>query len=122
MANTKSDLLVNYVAYQKPLMESARDSTFVVANRLYVQQGYQMSDKLKELATKQLSSGVEMVDFANADETAETINRFVREKTQDETHDIIKPESLKPDSRIVLMNTIYMKLDFEKVFRFLFCK
>lgn len=114
---TESDLLDYYVAYKKSLTESAKQSTMTVANKLYVQQGYQINQKFKDLATQKLLSGVEMVNFTNSNETAKTINGFVAEKTKNKTGDIIKPESMNANTRIILLNSIYMKLAFEKVYQ-----
>lgn len=115
--DTKSALLNEYVTYQQSLTESARDSTMIVANRLYVQQEFQINPTFQEVATQKLLSGVEMVNFKNATAAAKIINDFAAEKTHNKTGDVIKPASLTTDTKIVLMNTIYMKLTFDQVFQ-----
>lgn len=112
---TESNLLDYYVAYQQSLKQSARSSTFIVANKLFVPDWYHVNEKFRKMATQKLSSGVEMIDYTNQFEAAKLINHFVEEKTQNRISDIIKPESLDPDTRVVLMNNIYMKVNFEKV-------
>lgn len=114
---TESDLLVYYTAYQQSITESARNSTFIVANKLYVQQGYQINPRFQEVVTEKLLSGIDSVDFTNSTEAAKIINGFVAEATQNRTGDIIKPESLNANTQIILMNSIYMKLSFEKVYQ-----
>lgn len=116
-SGTESDFLNNYVAYHKSLTESARGSTLIVANRLFVPNWYRVNDKFKEVATQKLSSGVEMIDFRNPSEVANTINNLFADKTQNRMGDIINPETLNVSTtQIVLLNNIFMKLNFEKVF------
>lgn len=114
-----SDLLDQYVVYQKSLTESAQQ-TMLVANKLYVQKGYQVNPKFQEIATEKLMSGVEMVDFTKSAETAKIINDFAAEKTHNRTGDIVKPAFWHVNTRIVLMNTVYMKFSFDNVHQAIF--
>lgn len=114
---SESDLLNSYVAYQQSLTESARQSTMILANKLYVREGYQINPKFKEIANQKLLSDVELVDFKNSNETAKIINDFANEAIQNRTGDIIKPEQLNADTQIILINTIYMRLVWEKVYQ-----
>lgn len=111
-----AELLDNYVAYHKSLAKSARSSTFIVANKLFLQNWYKVDEKFQEIATQKLLSGVEAIDLSNSVKAAKTINDFVVTETQNKTGDIINPEFLSVNHpRIILMNTIYMKLNFDKV-------
>lgn len=112
---TDADFLDNFVAYQKSLTKSARHSQFVVANRLYVQKIYEVNENFPEIATQKLLTEVEMIDLTNRVKAAKIINDFVAQKIQNKTGDIIKPEFLNGYPRIVLMNTIYVNVNFEKV-------
>lgn len=114
---SESELLDYYDAYQKSIAERRRDSITIVADKLYVQKGFEINPKFKEMATQKLLTGIEMVNFTNVNETAKIINDFVLEKTEQKTGDIIKPESLNANTQIALMNTIYMKISFDKVFQ-----
>lgn len=115
LTGNDAEFLDNYVEYQKSLTKSAQSSKFVVANKLYVEKLYKVNEKFQEIATQKLSTGVEMIFLTNRMKAAKIINDFVWEKTQSQPSDIIKPENLNGDPRILLMNTIYMKLNFEKV-------
>lgn len=112
---TDEDFLDNFVAYQQSLTKSARHSQFVVANRLYVQNFYEVNENFREIATEKLSSGVEMIDLTNQVKAAKIINDFAAQKTHYKTGDICKPEFLNGYPRVVLMNTIYVNVNFEKV-------
>lgn len=113
---SESNLLDYYLAYQKSIKESAQSSTFIVANRLFVPDWYQVNEKFQEIATQKLSSGVQKIDYRNVFDAAKIINNFAAEKTQNKVNDIIKPEKLDVDTRIILTNNVYFKLNFEKVF------
>lgn len=110
---SKSDLLEKYVAYQQSLTESARNATIILANRLFVHQGYQVDPKFTQVASNKLLSGVQMVNFTNSTAATKIINDFVPD-------DVIKPGTFNADTKIVLLNTIYMKLTFDKVYQSIF--
>lgn len=56
------------------------------------------------------------MNFANSQASSETINRFVAEKTQGKITNLIKPEILDADTRVVLINAIYFKGDWQHKF------
>lgn len=102
---TDAEIFDTYVAYQESLTKSARRSTFIVANKLYVHNAYKVNEKFQETATQKLQTDVEMIDFTNQIKAAETINNFTE----------IEPAQLNNYPRVILMNTIYMNVNFEKV-------
>lgn len=58
-----------------------------------------------------------MVDFAKSSEAAAIINRPVEEKTHNKIKDLIDPKSLDSDSRVVLVNAVYLKGKWEEAFQ-----
>lgn len=112
---TEAELFDTYVAYQESLAKSARRSTFIVANKLYVQKWYDLSENFKEIATKKLQTDVEVIDFTNQIGAAKIINSFTEGKTQNRTGDIIEPTQLAVFPRVILMSTMYININFEKV-------
>lgn len=105
-----------YGAYHSLLTRSAGKSTLTLANQIYLQHGYILKKQFQDVATDQLSSGVEVVDFSKSSEAAATINRFVEEKTHNKIQNLIDPESLSSDSRVVLVNAVYLKGKWERPF------
>ena len=47
--------------------------------------------------------------FANAEATADRVNTWVAEKTKDRITDLVSPEALHPDMRLILANGVYFK-------------
>ncbi|XP_055300611.1 alaserpin-like [Sitodiplosis mosellana] len=89
----------------------------MVANRLYVQQGFQLKPSFQEVAAVKLFSGAESVDFTKANITAEMINKFVKEKTNERIKEIVKPDMFVDHHyRAVLINAISMKGTWVKPF------
>lgn len=90
--------------------------TLNVANQVYVQRGYQIKSEFNEIATKKFESGVEAVNFAENVASANHINGWVEKKTNSKITDLIKPDSLGVDTRVVLVNAIYFKGDWKNKF------
>lgn len=80
-----------------------------IANRIYVKKGYSLNRHFQEVAITKFSSGIESVNFVNNIETAQIINRFVEEKTQNKIKDLIKPDALNGDTTVMLINAIHFK-------------
>lgn len=96
----------------KLLQKSAGDATFLVANQMYVQQGFSIRKSFQKVATEKFSSGIETIDFANGFEAAGIINRFVEKKTNGKIKHLITPNALT-DTQIVLVNAVYFKSDWK---------
>ena len=47
--------------------------------------------------------------FANPEETADRVNTWVAGKTEDRITDLVSPDSLLPDMRLILANAVYFK-------------
>ena len=54
--------------------------------------------------------------FANPEETADSVNTWVAEKTEDRITDLVSPDSLLPDMRLILANAVYFKARWENQF------
>lgn len=92
-----------------PLMSAyANSNTTRIANKIYVHQKYHLLDEYSSLLNYFLSS-VESVNFGNEVQAAGAINTWVEEKTNHLIKNLIDPESLNDDTRLVLVNAIYFK-------------
>lgn len=112
----KSSLADQYLNYYGLLQKGAGNATLFVANQLFVQEGYKLNKNFPEIAVKKFMSGIESVDFTKSNETAEIINRFVEEKTQNKIKNLLKSDSINKDSRVVLVNAIYLKAKWQYEF------
>lgn len=105
-----------YLQKYSQLRKGAGNATLSVANQIYVQKGHQIKKEFKAVAIDKFASNVETVNFANKEDTAEIINRFVANKTNNRIKDLIKAESIDADARVILINAIHFKAEWENKF------
>lgn len=86
------------------------DYQLVVANALWVQNGFPLRDPFAALLAKDYRSEARPVDFEGDREAArQAINRWVEQQTKDRIKDLLKPNALHPETKLVLTNAIYFK-------------
>lgn len=112
----KSAAADQFHEYYGLLEKSVGKSTLSIANQIYVQNGYQINKNFQEVAVKKFLSGIEALNFAESVPSAKKINDFVEVKTKEKIKDLIKPDMLNADTRVVLVNAIYFKGDWEYKF------
>jgi serpin B len=84
--------------------------TLKIANALWGQQGFPFLPAYLDLVKANYNGGLQLVDFVGATEqTREQINDWVAEQTNNRITDIIPPNALQPDTRLVLTNAVYFK-------------
>lgn len=116
LSDEKSTAANQFLEYYNSIEHGAGNSIFSVANRVYVQQGYPLNKHFQEVAIQNFKSGIESINFANAQDAAQMINNFVAEKTKEKITSLIKPDMLSSDSRVVLVNAVYFKGDWKYKF------
>uniref|UniRef100_A0A671K6P2 Leukocyte elastase inhibitor n=1 Tax=Sinocyclocheilus anshuiensis TaxID=1608454 RepID=A0A671K6P2_9TELE len=89
-----------------------------LANRLYGEQSYQFVEKFLNDAKKYYEARLEEVDFKKNSEAARVnINKWVEKKTQGEKiKDLLPPRGVDETTKLVLVNAIYFKGNWEKKF------
>lgn len=85
------------------------DVTINTANKIYPMQGFDVKKEYLDVLSKNFHSDVQAVDFAKSSESASTINQWVAEKTREKIKNLISPDALNCDTRMVLVNAIYFK-------------
>ena len=89
-----------------------------VANALWGQAGFKFIDDFLALTKANYGAGLSTVDFKRDAESArKTINAWVEKQTQDKIKELIQKGILTPDTRLVLVNAIYFKGDWETPFK-----
>ena len=83
------------------------NDTISVARRLYIQNNFKVAPKFIEKTKKYYNSDAKNIDFKRSEETRNTINRWVEEKTKNKIKDLLPKDSLTSDTRLVLINAIY---------------
>ncbi|KAF4102738.1 leukocyte elastase inhibitor-like [Onychostoma macrolepis] len=88
-----------------------------LANRLYGEQSYQFVEKFLNDAKRYYEAGLEEVDFKMKSDPARiNINKWVEKNTQGKIKDLLPQRSIDAMTRLVLVNAIYFKGNWEKKF------
>ena len=91
--------------------------TLSVANRLYGEKGYDFRAPYLDLLKQDYAAPLEEVDFTNASgPAAKLINTWVAGQTHDRIRDLIPDGALTKDTRLVLVNAIYLKAAWQEEF------
>ena len=91
--------------------ETAVRETFrlSLATGLFVEEAYPLHTAFCDALTEAFGAEFLSVTFANPEETADRVNTWVAEKTEDRITDLVSPNSLLPDMRLILANAVYFK-------------
>jgi serpin B len=88
-----------------------------VADALWAQQGETFLPQFLNVTRADYGAGLHTVDFARGPGAArETINHWVEEQTADKIKDLMPANAVTPSTRLVLVNAIYFKGDWESQF------
>jgi serpin B len=102
-----------FAALRADLNEAARGKEafqLSTANRLWGQKGYPFKPEFLKLTADHYGAGLEEVDFVRATEAARrTINAWVEKETQDKIKELLQPNVVTSNTRLVLTNAIYFK-------------
>ncbi len=91
--------------------------TLTVANRLFGQKGYAFRQPFLALTRDTYGAPLQPLDFVgNAPAARLAINAWVDAQTRQRIHDLIPPEGIDCDTRLVLVNAIYLKAPWEQEF------
>jgi len=108
------DVKLGHEHHQSLLCEliKAHEITFKIANKLFIEQSYQMASIFLEDSAKFYQSRSESLDFANDFEKSRLhINNWVKDKTESKILNLLPPGSLDALTRFVVANAIYFKGD-----------
>ena len=84
--------------------------TVTVANRLFVKTGFALKPMFLALVGKFYDAQPASLDFgANPAGAAREINGWVASRTRDRIRDLVPADALKADTRLVLVNALYLK-------------
>lgn len=90
--------------------DPARETyTLRVANRLFAEDRYTFEEPYLARVRASFAAPVERLDFVGAAEPSRTrINGWVAEHTRDRIRDLIPSGAIDPDTRLVLVNAVYL--------------
>lgn len=87
-----------------------------IANAIYVMQGFRIKPSYRNTVTQDFYSIIRALNFGNNKASANTINKWVEQETHDKIQNLISPESLSSNTRLVLVNAIYFNGTWENKF------
>ncbi|XP_063365347.1 alaserpin-like [Cydia amplana] len=96
--------------------ERSNDVTLKIANKIYVKQGAALKATLKKDAEKVFHASLEQIDFTKSNNAANSINKWVKNQTNNTIKDIVSADMLNEDTRLVLINAIYFHAFWEYEF------
>ncbi|XP_027814514.2 serpin B6 isoform X2 [Ovis aries] len=106
--------------FQKLLSEVNRTGTQYLlrtANRLFGEKAYDFLSSFKDACRVFYQAGMEELDFVTAtEESRKHINTWVAEKTEGKIRDLLSANSVNPATRLVLVNAIYFKGNWDEQF------
>ncbi|XP_063916533.1 alaserpin-like [Zophobas morio] len=83
--------------------------TLKTANKIYVEDNLAIKQDFQKVATDVYQAGFQSIEFAESVEAAEEINQWVEEQTNDKIHDLVSPDALNENTRVVLVNALYFQ-------------
>ncbi|XP_066154759.1 serine protease inhibitor 42Dd-like [Euwallacea fornicatus] len=100
------------------LNQQSDDYQFSSANKLFVNNDFQILDSFKKRAIENFDADIENVDFAEEVEAAQKINRWVQERTNNKIRDIVTPDDMDISIKLFPVNALHFKGTWEKIFSY----
>jgi len=107
-----------YAEQRKLFNEPQQDGLELhLANGLWVKADYPLNSEFTKAIKENFKGSIEPVDFSNGPAARKKINGWVSDQTNDKIRDLIGPNAVTPNTRLVLTNAIYFKAAWETQFR-----
>ncbi|XP_041974476.1 antichymotrypsin-2-like isoform X3 [Aricia agestis] len=98
-------------------LKAIKGVTLNVANKVYIKEGaYELVKELEEDAVKVFDAAIEKINFGDSAAASNLINKWVEQKTNEKIKDLLSPDSVNDDTRLVLVNALYFKGSWKKKF------
>merc|ERR1711875_143361 len=94
----------------------ARGNTLEAANTVFAMKDFSVLPKYQELLHNSFHASIQNVDFGDSELAARMINNWVGKMTMDKIKHLIKADMLNALTRLVLVNAIYFKGNWEAKF------
>lgn len=85
----------------QPFLRTIKYSTFNSANKIYVQQGLEISKNFSDIARDSFSAEIENTNFSNGQKSVEDINRWVEEQTNEKIKNLVDENNINELTRYV---------------------
>lgn len=115
--NDPMDAATGYESFLEEVEKAKSQVTLDLANKIFVMKSFELKPEFNNIMKKNYKSEAQELDFADNVNSANTINSWVESKTNNKIKNLIQPDSLSGDSRLVLVNAIYFKGKWAKQFK-----
>lgn len=88
---------------------NGQDVALHTANKLFPKQGFGIKQEFLDLVAKSFHAEVEALNFSDAKKSAETINKWVENKTKEKIKNLISERHINSLTRLILINAIHFK-------------
>ncbi|EFC44137.1 predicted protein [Naegleria gruberi] len=96
------------VPYANGIIESIGSSQVLkIANGLFVAERIELQSEFEQLTSNIFKSCVQSCNFDNAESSADTINKWVEEKTQKMIKGLVSPSAFNSETLLVLVNAVH---------------
>lgn len=115
----RGELYAAFYAVNKTIndMNRAEGVSTLCANGVWAQDGYPLQREFMKMAETSFDAKIRQVDFMTGFEhQRQQINAWVQKKTRDKIKDLLSDGVLDPQTRMVLVNAIYFKGDWQTLF------
>jgi len=92
-----------------PYLQSKTQYNLTSANKVYLQEGFEITEQFKNTAVNVFDSDIQNVDFEKNEQAASEINKWVEEKTNYKIKDLVSKDSLDASTCAVLINALYFE-------------
>lgn len=95
--------------YKQVLKIFKADPSLRIANRIYYKRGYEILPTFLRIAKCKFFSAAVPLNFAHSTVSANLINKWVADQTNNKIRNLIAAGSLTAKTRLVLVNAVYFK-------------
>jgi len=90
--------------------DSSSGFLFKTANSLWGQKGMPFSEAFLDVLAENYGTGMRLLDFMrNPEASRQIINEWAAAETEDKIQNLLPPEAVTPNTRLVLTNAVYFK-------------
>ena len=86
------------------------------ANKLFVKSDFELSSPYKSVVSKCFQTTTDKIDVTNPVGTANQVNSWVEQQTNSKIKDLVSPDIINNDLRMLIINAIYFKADWATPF------
>ena len=94
------------------------DVTLSIANALFAQRDLPIVQAFLDALASRFGAGVRLVDYkADPEAARRLINAWVKTQTKGRIPELLKPEDVRSDTRLALVNALYLKAPWQQPFK-----